>query len=189
MSGQQMHTLLDYGHFDEARLPYYITTMNETNINQILKLQDEAFETCTKTQSFVVKRDKGYLQKHFQNNGKAVGAYLNGELKAQALITEEEIIAKSVTGNFNKISHPLRMSTIGLLLTSPDLYEGSFGRKIITTWMEIAKSSSSNILHARVHESNIPALNLFTNLGLISQGAPQKSPDRNAKVFYMYKNM
>jgi len=167
--------------------------LDTSHIPQMLELQENVLDnTLDEKKIFLVERSEQDLKNVFGSGQRAIGVFFNGELKAQATITNTIVRPDSLTGSFNKTSENLeeaRLSTIGFLMTSPTDCGRGLGRLIVAEWESISKASSADIVHARVHHLNTDAQNLFAKFDLSHNNTAYRSPDRDENVFYMYKQI
>lgn len=87
MTTNDNNKILKTGTLKKTGAPYEITILGQSDITEILKLQDEVVSSLTADeQNFLLRKDNLFFENHFANGNIVLGIMSEGKLIAQSVI-------------------------------------------------------------------------------------------------------
>lgn len=168
MTTNDNYNPLKIGKLKKSGAPYTILTLDPSDIPQILKLQDQVFDSLTADeQNFLLRKDKAFFEDHFANGNVVLGIVSEGRLIAQSVILNPTSAhPKSGMTDMALDARPDEVTVLQGVIVHPDYRGNKLMTFMVDEWLAVANAQGRKHALAEVTTENFFSWSVFMKEGL-----------------------
>lgn len=168
MTTNDSNKILKTGTLKKTGAPYEITTLAPSDIPQILKLQDEVFDSLTADeQNYLLRKEKSFFENHFANGNIVLGIVSEGKLVAQSVILHPTTAhPKSGMTDMALDAKPAEVTVLQGVIVHPDYRGNKLMTFMVDEWLAVANAEGRKHALAEVTTGNFFSWSVFMKEGL-----------------------
>ena len=156
------------GTLKKTGAPYEIVTLSAHDIPQILKLQDEVFDSLTADeQTYLLRKEKAFFDGHFAHGNIVIGIVSEGRLIAQSVILHPTAAhPKSGMTDMLLDAKPDEVTVLQGVIVHPDFRGNKLMTFMVDEWLAVANAEGRKHALAEVTTGNFFSWSVFMKEGL-----------------------
>lgn len=160
--------ILKTGTLKKTGAPYEITILGQSDITEILKLQDEVVNSLTADeQNYLLRKDSLFFENHFANGNIVLGIMSEGKLIAQSVILHpSEAFPKSGMTDMALDAKPEEVTVLQGVIVHPDYRGNKLMTFMVDEWLAVANAEGRKHALAEVTTENFFSWSVFMKEGL-----------------------
>lgn len=164
---QELHHV-GSGFLSKSGQRFDVVELNKSHIDQIIKLQDQTYKMLKpEERTYIIPKDRAYLEKHFDTGNEVLGIIVDGKLIAQSVLQypTKTITDKDMVAIPDGVDHK-KTSIMQGVIVDPAFRGHHLMQIMIEHWIDHAEAKGRTDLLATIDTANIASWSSFMKGGM-----------------------